>query len=415
MNANDRALTGFTMLGHATFHTYELVIPLFVVAWLDEFGLTPAVLGVVVGASYALTGLGALPAGLLADAYSAKRLVLLCIAGMAAGFALLAAAQGLATVAAGLLVWGAASSVYHPAGLALISRGAEARGSAFAYHGIAGNVGVAVGPLLGAVLLVFLDWRAVVLALVAPAVVALVAATRLEFDETAGSVAREADGGRDAERLRDLRTVLSDSKVLFAGGFALVFLIGNLYGLYYRGVFTFLPEVLAGFALFDPVTLGGRSIEPSQYVYSGLLVFGAAGQYVGGWLVDRVPAERALVGSFVALALVAVVFVPASAAGLVPLLVAAALLGFLVFMEAPINQEVVSRHVPPAARGLSFGYTYLAVFGVGAAGAAGAGVVLTRASPAALFGALAAVAVLAAVIGVVLVRRFEPRGETAVD
>jgi MFS family permease len=411
VNANDRALTGFAMLGHATFHTYELVIPLFVVVWLDEFGLTPAVLGVVVGASYALTGAGALPAGLLADAYSAKRLVMLCIAGMAAGFALLATARGLPMIVVGLLVWGAASSIHHPAGLALISRGAEARGSAFAYHGIAGNVGVAMGPLLGAVLLVFLDWRAVVLALVVPAVVALVVATRLEFDETAGSVAREADGGREGEEsLRDLRSVLADSKLLFAGGFALVFLIGNLYGLYYRGAFTFLPEVLAGFAIFDPVVLGGRSSEPSRYVYSGLLAFGAAGQYVGGKLVDRVPAESALVGSFVALAAVAVAFVPASAAGLVPLLVAAALLGFLVFMEAPINQEVVSRHVPPAARGLSFGYTYLAVFGVGAAGAAGAGFVLTQASPAALFGALTAIAVLAAVLGVVLFSRFEPRG-----
>jgi MFS family permease len=415
VNANDRALTGFTMLGHATFHTYELVIPLFVVVWLDEFGLTPAVIGLVVGASYGLTGVGALPAGLLADAYSAKRLVLLCIAGMAGGFALLATAQGLPMIAVGLLVWGAASSVYHPAGLALISRGAEARGTAFAYHGIAGNVGVAMGPLLGAVLLVFLDWRAVVLALVVPAAVALVVATRLQFDETAGTAARETDGGEEREGLRDLRSILADSKVLFAGGFALVFLVGNLYGLYYRGAFTFLPEVLAGFAIFDPVQIGGRSIEPSRYVYSGLLVFGAAGQYVGGKLVDRVPAERALVGSFVALAAVAVVFIPASSAGLVPLLVAAAFLGFLVFMEAPINQEVVSRHVPPEARGLSFGYTYLAVFGVGAAGAAGAGFVLTRSSATALFGALAAVAAVAAVLGVVLHRRFEPRSATATE
>ena len=397
MNANDRALTGFTMLGHATFHTYELVIPLFVVVWLDEFGLTPAVIGVVVGASYALTGVGALPAGLLADAYSAKRLVLICIAGMAAGFALLATARGLAMITIGLLVWGAASSVYHPAGLTLISRGAEARGTAFAYHGIAGNVGVAMGPLLGAVLLVFLDWRAVVLALVAPAAVALILATRLQFNETAGTAARETDGGEKTEGLRDLRSVVADSKVLFAGGFALVFLVGNLYGLYYRGAFTFLPEVLAGFAVFDPITLGSQAIEPSRYVYSGLLVFGAAGQYVGGKLVDRVPAERALVGS------------------LVPLLVAAALLGFLVFMEAPINQEVVSRHVPPEARGLSFGYTYLAVFGVGAAGAAGAGLVLTRSSATALFGALTAVAAVAAVLGLVLHRRFVPWGTTKPD
>lgn len=409
MNANDRALTGFTMLGHATFHAYELVIPILVVVWLDEFGVTPAVIGVVVGAAYALTGLGALPAGLLADAYSAKRLVLLCIVGMSAGFALLSAADGLPAIALGLLVWGAAASVYHPAGLALISRGAEARGSAFAYHGIGGNLGVAGGPLLGAVLLVALDWRQVVLVMLVPALVALVVGARLDFDETAGAAARENDAST-ADAVRDLRSVLADSKLLFAGGFALVFLVGNLYGLYYRGVLTFLPEVLAGLPLFTPVEVGGRAIEPSRYVYSALLVFGAAGQFAGGKLVDRVPAERALIGSFLALAAVALVFIPASNAGLTPLLVVGGVLGFLVFFEAPVNQEVVSRHVPPDARGISFGYVYLAVLGVGAAGAAGAGIVLTRGSPAVLFGLLAAIAVVAAGLGVVLFRRFEPRG-----
>jgi MFS family permease len=409
VNANDRALTGFTMLGHATFHAYELVIPILVVVWLDEFGVTPAVIGVVVGAAYALTGLGALPAGLLADAYSAKRLVLLCIVGMSAGFALLSAADGLPAIALGLLVWGAAASIYHPAGLALISRGAEARGSAFAYHGIGGNLGVAGGPLLGAVLLVALDWRQVVLVMLVPALVALVVGARLDFDETAGAAARENDAST-ADAVRDLRSVLADSKLLFAGGFALVFLVGNLYGLYYRGVLTFLPEVLAGLPLFTPVEVGGRAIEPSRYVYSALLVFGAAGQFAGGKLVDRVPAERALIGSFLALAAVALVFIPASNAGLAPLLVVGGVLGFLVFFEAPVNQEVVSRHVPPDARGISFGYVYLAVLGVGAAGAAGAGIVLTRGSPAVLFGLLAAIAVVAAGLGVVLFRRFEPRG-----
>jgi MFS family permease len=410
VNANDRALTGFTMLGHATFHAYELVIPILVVVWLDEFGVTPAVLGLAVGAAYALTGVGALPAGLLADAYSAKRLVLVCIVGMSAGFALLSVARGLPAIVAGLLVWGAAASIYHPAGLALISRGAEARGTAFAYHGIGGNAGVAGGPLLGAVLLVALDWRQVVLVLLVPALLALLVGARLDFDETAGAAARETGTTTQTESLRSLRSVLADSKLLFAGGFALVFLVGNLYGLYYRGVLTFLPEVLAGLPLFDPVPLGDRTLEPSRYVYSGLLVFGAAGQYVGGKLVDRVPAERALVASFVALAVVALAFVPASAAGLVPLLAVGSVLGFLVFVEAPINQEVVSRHVPPAARGISFGYVYLAVLGVGAAGAAGAGIILTRASAAVLFGALAVVAVVAAALGVVLLRRFDPRG-----
>jgi MFS family permease len=74
-------------------------------------------------------------------------------------------------------------------------------------------------------------------------------------------------------------------------------------------------------------------------------------------------------------------------------------------MEAPINQEVISKYVPAEVRGLSFGYTYVAVFGVGALGSAIAGIILTRAGPALLFLVLAVFAVAAILFGVYLIRR----------
>ncbi len=375
MDGNDRALTAFTMLGHATFHTYELVVPIFVVVWLDAFSTSAATLGVVVGASYALTGLRALPSGVLSDRFSAKRLIVASMLGVGAGFLLVSVASDLLVLALGLLVWGAAASVYHPAGLSLISRGAKERGTAFAYHGMVGNVGVATGPLLGAVHLVFLGWRTVAALLVLPALLAVALALRLEFDETAAVEPAATDGSATDPPTADergetggLRRFAADSRLLFAGGFLLVFLVENLYGLYYRGAFTFLPDILAGLPVFDPVTFAGCPFEPGQYVYSGLLVLGGAGQFLGGKLVDRFPAERVLVANFAALALVALAFVPAANAGLVPLLVVSGLLGLLVFLEAPVNQEVISKHVPANLRGLSFGWTYVAVFGVGALG-----------------------------------------------
>jgi MFS family permease len=134
MDANDRALTGFTMLGHAMFHTYELVIPIFIVIWFEEFSTTAAFLGIVVGVSYAFTGIGALPSGVLSDRYSAKRLIILGMAGMGTGFLLVSVAPNLIVLSFGLLLWGVAASIHHPAGLSLISRGAKERGTAFAYH-----------------------------------------------------------------------------------------------------------------------------------------------------------------------------------------------------------------------------------------------------------------------------------------
>jgi hypothetical protein len=70
-------------------------------------------------------------------------------------------------------------------------------------------------------------------------------------------------------------------------------------------------------------------------------------------------------------------------------------------------QSTIAAHAPSDAHGLSFGYTYLGTFGVGALGASAAGVVLTYADAAALFTLLAVPAGLAAVVAVVLVVRRE--------
>jgi MFS family permease len=422
MNDNDRALTVFTMLGHGTFHSYELVIPVFVVVWLDVFPVTNATLGLVVGASYALVGLGAIPSGMLADRFSSKQVILGCLLGMGFAFMLLAFASNTLVLAGALLLWGGAASLYHPAALALISRGTEARGSAFAYHGIAGNIGVATGPLLAALLLIALDWRAVTLVLVLPAGVATLVGLRLDFDETAASgheatrpeksrtnrspqqksgQASVSNESRTIGHPQTLSHFLADSKRLFTGGFLLVFSIGMLYGIYYRGLFTFLPDVLAGLSVFES-SWSDSVLEPSQYVYSGLLLFGGLGQYFGGRLVENVPVEYALITAYLSLAGVAALFAVVMRTSLSLLLVVAGVLGVLVFMVAPINQEAIASYSVSSMRGLSFGFTYTGIFGVGALGATMAGVILSWSSPEVLFTALAGTAVLTVVVSVAL-------------
>lgn len=406
MDRNDRSITGFTMIGHSMFHTYELVIPIFIVIWLDAFSTTAAFLGVVVGVSYALTGVGALPSGILADRVSSKRLIILCLLGMGLSFAAISVAPNLAVLTVALLLWGAAASIYHPVALSLISRGTKRQGTAFAYHGAAGNVGVAIGPLLAAILLAFFQWRIVAAVLVVPVVVALLIVVRMEFDETAGSEARGAGAAGDGSgEIRTFDDFVTNTKLLFVGGFVFVFVIGILYGLYYRGAITFLPDLLADVPLFAPVELSGRTFEPSQYVYAGLLLLGGLGQYSGGKLADLIQAEYALVITYSTLLVLALVFIPSLSAGLLPLLLVAGLLGFTVFAAAPVNQVVISKYTDAKVRGLSFGYVYVGTLGVGALGATLAGVVLTYSSPTALFTILAGFATAAVALGVYLISR----------
>jgi len=413
VNRNDRAIVGLVMLAHAMVHTYELSIPILVSIWLGPElfpGLTEATIGLSVTVGMALFGLGALPAGVLADAYGSQRLIVGCLVGMGVSFLLLGIAPSIPLVTVALVLWGLAASVYHPSGLSLISKGVDERGRAFAFHGMAGNLGIALGPLVTTLLLVAFDWRTVVTVLALPAGIAAAVALRVDVDEAA---AVQADGGSDhgGEESADARAsgsvasigeFLADSRRLFAGAFLAVFGVVMLSGLYYRGVLTFLPELLGDLRMFAPVTIGGAELQPARYVYAGLLMVGMAGQYLGGYLTDRLPTEWGIAGAFGLLAVVTLAFLPAADAGLVPLLVASAGLGFFLFTVQPLYQATVAEYTPAGSRGLSYGYTYLGVFGVGALGAAVAGTVLTYASATGLFLVLAAFAATASGLGVVL-------------
>ncbi|WP_435183029.1 MFS transporter [Halobellus sp. EA9] len=422
-------------------HTYELSIPIFVSIWLAEFDVLPlgvvevevtaATLGLVVTAGYGLFGVGALPGGVLVDRVGSARLITLCLFGMAGSFLLLGVSPNLLVVTLALLLWGAAASVYHPAGLTLISKGVRERGTGFAYHGIAGNVGTGLGPLLTAILLLFVDWTVVAVVLAVPALAAGAYALRAQFDETAAvepdpddanEGAPRGDGGDSrTDSVDSLAEFVSESRRLFAGAFALVFVVVMCSGLYYRGVLTFLPNLLESFPAFEPVPIttllppavtdalgvdpdATRTINPERYFYSGLLIVGVFGQYVGGKLTDRIPVEYGLVGGFGLLAVLAVVFLPAASAGLAPLLIIGAVLGAALFLVQPLYQATVAEYSPPGTRGLSYGYTYLGVFGVGALGGAIAGGILTYATPPVLFAVLAGFAAVASGVGIALAR-----------
>ncbi|MFB6219047.1 MAG: MFS transporter [Halobacteriaceae archaeon] len=416
------------MVGHSMVHTYEMTVPLFVVIWLTEFEtislgvasveVTTATVGAVVTVGYGLFGMGALPGGVLVDRVGSRRLIAGCLLGMGAAYVLLGLAPGMAVVAAALVVWGVAASVYHPAGLSLISKGVTERGTGFAYHGIAGNLGIGLGPLVAAVLLLFVEWRTVALLLGMPALAATAYAARANFDETAAVDARE--GGSKAESGVDtLSEFVAESRRLLAGRFLLVFVIVVCSGLYYRGVLTFLPELLRGFPGFEPVPVGallpaglrealgvggGRTLNPEDYFYSGLLVVGVLGQYAGGKLTDRVRVEYGIAAAFGLLAVLALLFVPVSGAGLLPLMGVGAVLGVSLFVVQPFYQATVAEYTPPGTRGLSYGYTYLGVFGVGALGGGIAGAILAVSTVTTLFYALAGIAGVAAAVALVLAR-----------
>ncbi|WP_222845528.1 MFS transporter [Natronomonas salsuginis] len=415
MNGNDRSIVGFVMAGHGMVHIYELSIPILMTIWLLEFSTTAALLGTVVAVGYGLFGVGALPGGLLVDRYGSRTLVVGCLAGMGLSFLVLSVAPSIPGIAVALALWGISASVYHPAGLTLISNGVVDRGRGFAFHGMAGNAGIAGGPLVTALLLLAFDWQTVAMLLAAPALVAAAVGLRIEFDPTAAIDERDAETLDKSTGPESLSAFVDQSRTLFTAGFALVFVVVALNGLYYRGALTFLPDLLGDFltaavgdvrlGLFDPDSAVAEEFDLSSYLYAGLLTVGIGGQYLGGRLTERIEPDRGLIVMLSSLCVIALAFVPAARAGLGGLVVASVALGFTLFAMQPLTQATITKYSVPESRGLSFGYTYLAIFGIGALGAAITGTVLTYASVSVMFVVLAGIAATAGAIAVVLVTR----------
>ncbi len=412
MESNDRAIVSFAMLSHAMVHTYELSIPILMLLWAGEFSISIGFLAVVVAAGYAMFGLGALPAGVLADIYGSRLLIVCCLVGMGASFLVLSIAPSLPVLVLGLVCWGIAASIYHPAGLSLISTGVVDRGTAFAYHGMAGNAGIALGPLVTALLLLVVDWRLVTAFLSVPALLVALYAFQARFDETAGTRDRQGEAdSSDKESVTSLSELWAGSKALFATGFSVVFAIVMLNGLFYRGTLTMLPEILTTFLepivgnlqVFDPSSPMADEFEPSRFFYTGLLVVGIGGQYVGGKLTERVATERGLMVVLASLSVTALAFIPAARAGIATLVSISAVLGFLLFMIQPLYQATIARYSPADARGLSYGFTYVGTFGIGAFGAAITGLIYEAFGVFAMFATLAGFALLAATLSYSLV------------
>jgi MFS family permease len=422
MDAIERRIVAFTASAHGLVHTYELSIPILLTVWIAEFSTTAATLGAVVTVGYGLFGVGALPAGVVVDRFGSKPVILACLLGMAGSFLLVGAAPTLPVLALALGVWGVTASVYHPAGLALLSTAVDRRGTALGYHGIGGNLGIALGPLAAVVLLVAFDWRVVAALLTLPAL--LVAGYGYTVDvETAlaraaddspgdgsdgdGSSRAAADGGVAGSLAR----VAGDTRALLTLGFGLVLLFVTFSGLYYRTFLTFLPDLLGdalgGFAGgvdgLGPAGPGGASFDLGRYLYVAVLLVGVPGQYLGGRIADRVPPERGLAALMTVLVLLALSFVAATGA-LWSFLLVSGLLGVALFTVQPLSQATVAAYTPPGSRGLSFGYTYLAIFGVGSLGAGLAGFVLTVAGRRELFVVLAGLAACGALVALAVGR-----------
>jgi FSR family fosmidomycin resistance protein-like MFS transporter len=373
MTAAERRIVGFASVAHGMNHAVELVYGavLFVIA--IEFDVRLALLGAIANASALAYAVMALPAGQAADRLGSRRMVSISMGGSGAAALLAAASPNTTVLGVALVIMGLLGGLYHPAGLSLITRGVRQRARALGIHGAGGNVGTALAPLVAGGVAGIWSWRASFMFF---AIVAITVAT-----VTYRSYMEEPD--------RDARASTKPPRPTLLFPLALMFVVNAGLGFIFRGLTTFLPLHLSinlgfGIAGFEPVVVGGAFATFA-------LLFGVAGQYLGGELGERFSRHRLLLP--IAALSIPALFAMAFSTGWV-LLMATVIFVFFNFMAQPTAVVMISDFATERIHGRIYGLTSLTGFGIGSFAGIGGGLVADSAGVAWVFVMLAGASVV---------------------
>ena len=236
-------------LAHAMVHTFEHSLPAVEQMIGETFEVGKERTGEL-GTTWRFPfGLGALLAGWLADRFGSKRMLVVYLVGCSATAVAAWWAPSLSTLFGVMFAMGCFASIYHPAGLSLISRETtpETRGAALGWHGIFGSLGIAGAPFLAA--LIFssgsVDWRSYFLLLTIPAMIiaALMTVSLVRSgDSSAASALPPDDQKQDGDATN--KAVSPNEQPIPWRAFLTLVAAGAVSGFVYAAFLHFLPRYL---------------------------------------------------------------------------------------------------------------------------------------------------------------------------
>lgn len=333
---------GLLGFGHGVSHFFQLVMPPLFPWLMADFGLSFTQAGALTALFFTVSGIGQFLAGFVVDRLGARRVLLagICLLGLSA--VILGIAPSYAVLLLAAAVAGLGNSVFHPADFTLLNRNISGPrlGHAFSVHGLSGNLGYAIAPVFMTTIALATDWRTAAFAAAGLAVTALLPLW-LRHEAITESPLHAAHP-----------TEASSTTFAFLG-------VGTVWLCF---LFFFLvTTAAAGLQNFGPSVLHhmyGMSLTASASALTALLLGGAAGIAVGGFLVARHASQERLIAIVLMLA---ALFALAIASGSVPVWSVSALMagvGFCAGMSGPSRDMLVRRAATARFGSKAFGRVY---------------------------------------------------------
>lgn len=354
---NESKIVLHTGVAHFLTHFYEIAFPSLAIPLTLSLGMDlPDVLKLGFF-MYLLYGVAALPAGFVADRLGNRRSLVVFFLGIGVASIITAFASTARSMTLSLALIGLFASIYHPAGMGLISGCVRKRGMALGINGVAGNAGFVIAPFMAGFINWIAGWQAVYLIMGGLSLAWSVVLARSAINET--SVHRDPPSSTNGVR--------RNNTVKY---FLVLCVIMTLSGLAYRANTVVLPaylELKADFlwnflnSLHASLFTEARTMA-ATFLASIIFTVGMFGQLLGGKLADRHDL-RFLYFAFHLASLPFVILM-----GILSqqaLIIAAGIYIFFALGMQPIENSLVAAFTPARWRSTGYGIKFILTFGVG--------------------------------------------------
>ena len=342
-------------LGHGLTHWYPATFYLLLPIIGKELGLSYTEIGFIMTVQYAAGALTNIPGGILVDAIGYKgRLMAISLFWIGFPYLLMAFTSSYWMLLACMVLIGMGNNLWHPAAISTLGQRFPARkGFALSFHGMGGNLGEALAPLLIGTLLAAYSWRTVVVANLIPGVVMAVAILLY-----LGSMNLDAGSGRrQTGRKWTLAGYVAEVKPLFADRALMLIAFCSFFRTAAQSaLLTFLPLYLANTMGYSPAGVG--------FALFLLQAVAFASAPLAGYASDRLSRKSVMSVALLMTALVIVLMGLAGNSSWVIFLIA--LLGFFMYATRPVIQAWSLESAPATLGGTVVGI----MFGLQAVGAA---------------------------------------------